>query len=268
MTLSPAPSKLQILRDVFGFPAFRPGQEAVMDAVLGGRQCAVGDADGIGKIAVLSGAGLDAGRTDRGGVAVGGADAGPGRGAAAGRRRGRHHQFRHRIATDNVAAWRRAASGETRLLYLSPERLMTDAMLAALAKLPVRLIAIDEAHCISQWGPAFRPNMKRCRACARLFPGVPIVALTATADETTRADIAARLFGGDAEQIVLGFDRPNITLDGGGQSGLEAAAAGFRHSARPGQQRHRLLPVAQANRGSRRVPGQRMASPPWPIMPA
>jgi ATP-dependent DNA helicase RecQ len=113
---------------------------------------------------------------------------------------------------ENVAAWRRAAAGETRLLYLSPERLMTAPMLAALAKLPVRLIAVDEAHCISQWGPAFRPDYEMLSRLREHFDGVPIMALTATADESTRADIVARLFAGPVEQIVLGFDRPNIAL--------------------------------------------------------
>ena len=113
---------------------------------------------------------------------------------------------------DNVAAWRRAAAGETRLLYMAPERLMTEPMLAALARLPVRLFAIDEAHCISQWGPAFRPEYEDLCRLRDLFPGVPIAALTATADEVTRDDIAEQLFGGDAEHFVLGFDRPNIRL--------------------------------------------------------
>ena len=67
-------------------------------------------------------------------------------------------------------------------------------MLAALAKLDVRLIAIDEAHCISQWGPAFRPEYQALAQPRHVFPDVPIAALTATADEVTRADIAAQLF--------------------------------------------------------------------------
>ena len=112
----------------------------------------------------------------------------------------------------NVAAWRRAAAGETRLLYLAPERLMTEPMLAALARLPVKLFAIDEAHCISQWGPAFRPEYEDLCRLRELFPGIPIAALTATADEVTRNDIAEKLFGGQVEQFVLGFDRPNIKL--------------------------------------------------------
>src|SRR5262249_49759351 len=98
------------------------------------------------------------------------------------------------------------------LLYLAPERLMTERMLAALARLDVRLIAIDEAHCISQWGPAFRPEYEALSRLREVFPHVPIAALTATADETTRADIVEKLFAGRAEQIVLGFDRPNIRL--------------------------------------------------------
>ena len=95
---------------------------------------------------------------------------------------------------------------------MAPERLMTEQMLAALARLPVRLFAIDEAHCISQWGPAFRPEYEALARLREIFPRVSIVALTATADEITRKDIAEKLFGGQVEQIVLGFDRPNIRL--------------------------------------------------------
>src|SRR5471032_74949 len=110
----------------------------------------------------------------------------------------------------NVAAWQRVTAGETRLLYLAPERLMTPRMLEALGRQDVRLIAVDEAHCISQWGPAFRPEYEALSQLRALFPRVPIIALTATADEATRADIATRLFGGRVESLVLGFDRPNI----------------------------------------------------------
>ena len=117
-----------------------------------------------------------------------------------------------RERAENVAAWQRAAAGETRLLYMAPERLMTERMLAALGRLNVGLIAIDEAHCISQWGPAFRPEYQGLSRLREVFPGVPIAALTATADEVTRQDIAAQLFAGDGETIVLGFDRPNIKL--------------------------------------------------------
>ena len=104
------------------------------------------------------------------------------------------------------------AAGETRLLYLAPERLMTERMLAALKRLPVRLIAVDEAHCISQWGPAFRPEYEALAQLRGHFPGVPLIAVTATADAVTRQDIAEKLFGGGVETIVLGFDRPNIRL--------------------------------------------------------
>src|SRR3569832_2875640 len=113
---------------------------------------------------------------------------------------------------DNGAAWRRAASGETRLLYLAPERLMTARMIEALKKLDVRLIAVDEAHCISQWGPAFRPEYEALAQLREAIPRVPIIFLLATADEVTRADIAAKLFAERNETVLLGFARPNIKL--------------------------------------------------------
>ena len=81
-------------------------------------------------------------------------------------------------------------------------------MLEALSKLKVSLFAIDEAHCISQWGPSFRPEYADLSQLREIFPRIPIAALTATADAVTREDIANRLFGGDVKAIVLGFDRP------------------------------------------------------------
>nr|WP_320143477.1 DNA helicase RecQ [uncultured Cohaesibacter sp.] len=123
-----------------------------------------------------------------------------------------------RSREENVSVWRRVAAGEVRLLYIAPERLMTERMLAALAKLPIRLIAIDEAHCISRWGPSFRPDYEGLTRLTDFFPNTPIAALTATADEATREDIAEKLFPRtpegqrDGTVIVSGFDRPNIRL--------------------------------------------------------
>jgi ATP-dependent DNA helicase RecQ len=95
---------------------------------------------------------------------------------------------------------------------MAPERLMSERMLNAIAKLPVSLFAIDEAHCISRWGPAFRPEYGQLSTLADRFPGVPIAALTATADETTRQDIELQLFRGKSKSFVTGFDRPNISI--------------------------------------------------------
>ena len=118
---------------------------------------------------------------------------------------------------ENVAIWRRVAAGETRILYLAPERLMTDRMLAALQKLDVGLIAIDEAHCISQWGASFRPEYDMLQRLREVFPGVPIGAFTATADEATRRDIAAKIFGGRAEIFVVRLRPAEHRADGRAQ---------------------------------------------------
>jgi ATP-dependent DNA helicase RecQ len=200
-----------ILRDVFGFEELRPGQERAIDAVLAGRDTLTVMPTGSGKslcfqvpALVLGGltivvSPLVALMQDQvaalrlAGVAAETINSSRDRGV-------------------NVDAWRSVLAGETRLLYLSPERLMTEPMLAALGRLDVRLIAIDEAHCISQWGPAFRPEYEALSRLRTKFSRVPIMALTATADETTRADIVSRLFGAAVEEIVLGFDRPNIKL--------------------------------------------------------
>ena len=113
----------------------------------------------------------------------------------------------------NVEVWQRVANGDIKILYLAPERLMTERMLNALSRLPVSMIAIDEAHCLSQWGPAFRPDYAELGNLTNFFPNVPIAAMTATADEATRHDIEIQLFNGNHETFVSGFDRPNLTLN-------------------------------------------------------
>lgn len=112
----------------------------------------------------------------------------------------------------NIEEWRRVASGESHLLYLSPERLMTERMLAAMAKLRPPLFVVDEAHCVSKWGPAFRPEYADLSRLKSLFPDSRIAAFTATADAGTRADIAQQLFNAKGSVIVQGFDRPNLSL--------------------------------------------------------
>ncbi|PHR59968.1 MAG: DNA helicase RecQ [Robiginitomaculum sp.] len=109
--------------------------------------------------------------------------------------------------------WDGIKNGAVRLLYLSPEKLMMGNMLEILKHYPIKLIAIDEAHCISQWGPSFRPEYEMLMGLKQHFPNVPIAALTASADEATRNDIIAKLFKGDVNTFISGFDRPNISLN-------------------------------------------------------
>ncbi|HEM45641.1 MAG TPA: DNA helicase RecQ, partial [Alphaproteobacteria bacterium] len=102
------------------------------------------------------------------------------------------------------------AAGELDLLYVAPERLTLDGTLRLLERAPLALFAIDEAHCVSQWGHDFRPDYLQLGVLRERFPEVPCVALTATADEPTRRDIRARLGLARARVFVSGFDRPNI----------------------------------------------------------
>jgi len=203
--------KHRILADVFGFPGFRPSQAEIIDAVMAGQSALAVMPTGAGKslcfqVPALALGGLTivvspllALMQDQV-VAL----------QLAGVRAETINSAKDR--GENVDTWRRVAGGEVSILYLSPERLMTDRMLAALARLPIKLIAVDEAHCISQWGPAFRPEYSDLSRLRELFPGVPLVALTATADAVTRRDIADKLFGDAGRIFVQGFDRPNIHL--------------------------------------------------------
>lgn len=111
---------------------------------------------------------------------------------------------------DYAARMLRVRQGETRLLYVAPERLLLPGFLTSLGALPVRHIAVDEAHCISRWGHDFRPEYRRIADLRRLFPAAPILAVTATANARVRDDIASCLRLVRPARYVASFDRPNL----------------------------------------------------------
>lgn len=111
---------------------------------------------------------------------------------------------------EQAAINQQLARNEIKLLYVAPERLMQPRMLAQLATLPISLIAIDEAHCVSQWGHDFREDYLQLGELADHLPNVPRMALTATATEAVREEIIARLRLDPVAEFVAGFDRPNI----------------------------------------------------------
>ena len=203
--------KTSVLRDIFGFDSFRPGQEEIVDSLLADRHVLAVMPTGSGKSLCFQVPALV-----KGGLAivVSPLVALMQDQVAALKLAGVAAETINSAASreTNVGIWQRAAAGEVPILYLAPERLMTERMISALQKLPVSLIAVDEAHCISQWGASFRPEYEALKDLQHAFPGVPIGAFTATADEAARRDIVAKLFGGQAEVYVSGFDRPNISL--------------------------------------------------------
>ena len=222
-----------LLRQVWGFDAFRPGQEEIVAAVAAGRDVLAIMPTGGGKSLCFQLPALL-----REGVtlvvsplialmrdqvrALGEA------GVAAGALTSANSE----AETDAVMAALRER--RLKLLYIAPERLASAATLPLLRRAGVAAIAVDEAHCVSQWGHDFRPDYLRIGALRRAL-GVPLAAFTATADAETRAEIVARLFEGAAPVTFLrGFDRPNIHLAFQPKDGPRAQILDFAR-ARPGQ---------------------------------
>jgi len=200
-----------ILREVFGFDAFRPGQEEIIDAVCAGEDALAIMPTGGGKslcyqlpalcregvtlvISPLIALMRDQVRSLReAGVEAGALTSG-------------------NTGDETDAVWRALDEGRLKLLYLAPERLASGGMDRVLRRANVRLIAVDEAHCVSQWGHDFRPDYLRIGELRQAL-GVPLAAFTATADAETQGEIVTRLFRGAEPRVFLrGFDRPNIHL--------------------------------------------------------
>jgi len=115
-------------------------------------------------------------------------------------------------AEDREAAWQALDDGSLRLLYMAPERLTVPGLAERLGRAGLRMIAVDEAHCVSQWGHDFRPDYLRISEFAEAAGRPQITAFTATADAAARRDISGRLFDAPPAEFVSGFDRPNLHL--------------------------------------------------------
>ncbi len=200
---------LAVLRSVFGYRSFRPFQEEIVDRVARGGDTFVLMPTGGGKslcyqIPSLVRPGVGIVVSPLISLMKDQVDALRENGVAA----ACYNSTLGERESRQVLA--RLHGGELDLLYVAPERLMTDAFLERLREVPLALFAIDEAHCVSQWGHDFRPEYVELGRLRGLFPTVPMIALTATADVQTRGDIMARLGLRGAEIYVTGFDRPNI----------------------------------------------------------
>jgi ATP-dependent DNA helicase RecQ len=204
-------SAATLLRDVFGFDGFRPGQQEIVEAVTDGKNTLAIMPTGGGKSLCFQLPALV-----RGGVTVvisplialmrdqvrGLKEAGVVAGALT--------SGNTEEETDEV--WRNLENGTLKLLYIAPERLASNGAQRMLRQSGVSMIAVDEAHCVSQWGHDFRPDYLRIGELRKAL-GVPLAAFTATADEETRIEIIEKLFDGETPEIFLhGFDRPNIHL--------------------------------------------------------
>ena len=136
---------------------------------------------------------------------------------------------------EKAETWRRIEAGELDILYTSPEGLMQPWMLERLSRTPLALIAIDEAHCVSQWGHDFRPEYRMLGRLADIFPNVPRLAVTATADARTRDDIRAELRLEDSPEFVASFARPELVLSAERKRGPAQKRVVELVTARPGR---------------------------------
>jgi ATP-dependent DNA helicase RecQ len=199
----------KVLQEVFGYPEFRGHQAEVIDHVAGGGDAVVLMPTGSGKSLCYQ---IPALLRDGVGVVVSPLIALMHDQVAALHELGVRAAFLNSTLTGAQAAEveARTRRGELDLLYVAPERLLMPRCLDLLAQSRLALLAIDEAHCVSQWGHDFRPEYLQLDVLRSRFPGVPRIALTATADAQTREEILARLELGDARVFVSSFDRPNI----------------------------------------------------------
>jgi ATP-dependent DNA helicase RecQ len=206
-------SPQHILQTVFGYNQFRHQQQAIVDHVISGQDALVLMPTGGGKSLCYQ---IPALARDGLAIVVSPLIALMQDQVEALQQLGVNAAFLNSSlsAEDNARITREVVSGEIKLLYVAPERLMVGSFLSLLDEVQqhtgLALFAIDEAHCVSQWGHDFRPEYRQLTVLHNRFPEVPRIALTATADAPTRAEIISQLNLENARQFVSSFDRPNI----------------------------------------------------------
>ena len=200
----------KLLKQRFGYDGFRPGQEPIITNALAGRHCLVVMPTGGGKslcyqLPALARGGLTLVVSPLIALMKDQVDALRANGIAA--------EFLNSSLDDRTAATveREAQAGGVSLLYAAPERVSMPGFRRFLHTLDLRLIAIDEAHCISEWGHDFRPDYRALSELRTEFPDTPVMALTATATERVRQDIVDQLGLDGCPQFISGFDRANLT---------------------------------------------------------
>ncbi|HET6546148.1 MAG TPA: DNA helicase RecQ [Rhodanobacteraceae bacterium] len=204
-----ASSAQRLLTTVFGYPTFRGRQQAVVEHVAAGGDALVLMPTGGGKSLCYQ---IPALLRHGTAIVVSPLIALMQDQVAALRQLGVEAAFLNSSldAAGQHEVEQRLAAGNLKLVYVAPERLLTERFLELLEQVPIALFAIDEAHCVSQWGHDFRPEYRQLTLLHERFPAVPRIALTATADTPTRREIVERLALENAEQFVASFDRPNI----------------------------------------------------------
>ncbi len=245
------------LDEVFGYKSFRFHQESIIKAILAGEDCLALMPTGGGKSLCYQIPVARAPRHRHRRLAADRADAGSGRCAEGPGRQCRVSQFDARPQRTRTTSNAAFAAGALDLLYVAPERLVQERTLSLLERQTIALFAIDEAHCVSQWGHDFRPEYRQLKILAERFPNVPRIALTATADERTRQEIVTELQPRRRARLRRQL-RPAQHPLHDQRNGLDerARTAVAIHLERtPERRRHRLLPLAQVGRGNGGVAG-------------